>query len=973
MEELLISDNQLINIAEKELVEQTRASVKVFSDALVKSKAYYNLLASGAVEAFLREKGLLQGEYVSLHSSMKLLGDFEIADIQLPNLTIDVRAIFDENELFIPKKHFENKILPDIYLFVKMDDDLQNATMLGFVKPSSVNLKNQNDEYYFVNSSLLSPISELVSFIKSFPVKNQYIISENVEETLEKLIMLYFDNDIEPSKLEKLLDYLQNSTVAREKLVEFENFERLSSMAIQEFKDLDVKNNDISKYIKALVTTDEFLQFGGDGLNEFEETPTSAGLFIDDEEISDLKNGEVEESEVVVDKNSSEVFENSEHSEEMFEEVTDEVIDEQEVGSANLSLLDDDEVEQDSLQVSEIPVVDEFDVFDEVDEFETSGLEEEASVDSSELIENSVINEQDTIESVVEPLQEEDLEFQVDALDGVENDLLLVENAELDENLTVEEDIQSVVELEQLDTIEETKSEENENEIENIETVQQVESLDELNLEQVTFEDEEIELEFVENVDVETPVQDTETQEVTIDIDENKEIDSDSLVQEQDLEVFVDSEQIEIFDDISMEEDLEKDVVEEISEVSIDEDENLGIELDIPMTEENSGFEIPDVVAESVEDVDLSGVVTDEISFEEERLDDIVDVVSPSMEENFVSVSDEDVDNAIAQVGFIDDDDEQLVTNVNEEFSGDSGDFTLDELLSMGEDLSEGSATSEEDNMDTSSVNAGVSEIFDNETSETEQQAEDAETGSSDFAFALDNKSPIPKKLLVPIAAFVTVVCLIGAGAWYFLSQNKSVSSNIDIVDNSNFEDMSMDLNDIVPDESVVKTDIPVSDNIKSNENKKENVANEPQVPQQLPKEDVKPIPEQLSMQKIKKDFSQPNTYLSVSKIVWDVPEYLTYNDDFSSYLQALGSSVKLNLSSDLLLIAENTLFNKVKVKIQLKDSGRKFSAELTDSCGSKVVDDLVLQSVKNTLNLMQPPVNSLDTADEDLFLTIYL
>ena len=489
----------------------------------------------------------------------------------------------------------------------------------------------------------------------------------------------------------------------------------------------------------------------------------------------------------------------------------------------------------------------------------------------------------------------------------------------------------------------------------------------------MTFEDEEIELEFVENVNVETPVQDTETQEVTTDIDENKEIDSDSLVQEQDLEVFVDSEQIEIFDDISMEEDLEKDVVEEISEVSIDEDENLGIELDIPMTEENSGFEIPDVVAESVEDVDLSGVVTDEISFEEERLDDIVDVVSPSMEERFVSVSDEDVDNAIAQVGFVVDDDEQLVPDVNEEFSGDSGDFTLDELLSMGEDLSEGSATSEKDNMDTSSVNAGVSEIFDNETVETEQQAEDAEPGSSDFAFALDNKSPIPKKLLVPIAAFVTVVCLIGAGAWYFLSQNKSVSSNVDIVDNSNFEDMSMDLNDIVPDESVVKTDIPVSDNIKSNENKKENVANEPQVPQQLPKEDVKPIPEQLSMQKIKKDFSQPNTYLSVSKIVWDVPEYLTYNDDFSAYLQSLGSSVKLNLSSDLLLIAENTLFNKVKVKIQLKDSGRKFSAELTDSCGSKVVDDLVLQSVKNTLNLMQPPVNSLDTADEDLFLTIYL
>ena len=100
MEELLISENQSVNISSKELVEQVRASVKVFSDAMTKSKAYYNLLASEAVEAFLREKGLLHSQFTSLHSSMKLLGDFELADIQLPNLSIDVRAVFDEKELF---------------------------------------------------------------------------------------------------------------------------------------------------------------------------------------------------------------------------------------------------------------------------------------------------------------------------------------------------------------------------------------------------------------------------------------------------------------------------------------------------------------------------------------------------------------------------------------------------------------------------------------------------------------------------------------------------------------------------------------------------------------------------------------------------------------------------------------------------------------------------------------------------------
>ena len=99
----------------------------------------------------------------------------------------------------------------------------------------------------------------------------------------------------------------------------------------------------------------------------------------------------------------------------------------------------------------------------------------------------------------------------------------------------------------------------------------------------------------------------------------------------------------------------------------------------------------------------------------------------------------------------------------------------------------------------------------------------------------------------------------------------------------------------------------------------------------------------------------------------------MTYNDDFNTYLQTLGSTLKLNLSSDLLLISENTVFDKVKVMIELKDSGKKYSAEIAEGCGTQVVDDLVLQSVKNTLNLLKPPVNSLETADEQLFITIYL
>ena len=261
MEELLNKNIVEITLADEQVIEQAKSSIRTIASAYEKSKAYYNVLAAGSVIEYLRSQGLMDKDVVNMHSSIKMLVDFEIADIQLPNMHIDVRAVFDENEIFIPKKHFETKIIPDVYLIVKLDEDLQNASILGFVEPNSINKQNQNAEYYFVNKGFLKPISDLRKMLLSKPNKSQYLISDDAESSIEKLIMLYMDNDIEPLKLEKLVDYLKNSVVAREKLIEFEIFERLSYMVLQEFQNLDLQNNGFTKYIKSLVSIDEFEQF----------------------------------------------------------------------------------------------------------------------------------------------------------------------------------------------------------------------------------------------------------------------------------------------------------------------------------------------------------------------------------------------------------------------------------------------------------------------------------------------------------------------------------------------------------------------------------------------------------------------------------------------------------------------------------------------------------------------------------------
>lgn len=925
MEELLIT------LTGDEVLEQSKNSVRTIADNLLKTKAYYNALAANAVMHYLKEKGLLHGDIVNMHSCSKVLVDFEIADIQLPNLHVDVRAVFDENEIFIPKKHFENKILPDIYLVMKLDEDLANGTLLGFVEPAKINKQNQNEEYYFVNKSILTSPEKLEDLINSLPVKQQYMISENAEAAIEKLIMLYMDHDIDDVKLEKLLDYLKNSVIAREKLVEFENFERLSYMALQEFKNLDIENNDFSKYIKTLVTTDEFAEFEdkSDDLTELfgeENELQTKGLFVD--EVSEPLEPVVEETSV----------------EEEIEVAAEDIVEEPE-----------EIVEETPVEEAETAVLDEFDAFETVDEFDIPDelLTEEESEEP--VVDEPIIEDVPVVEDIVEPVVEdvaveeepiaeakpEEIPEEIPTLEAVET---IAEEPELEDPVVTEDDIANVSE-----TLTDT--------IVGEDLELQVEGLEDFS----TDEDVELPEEHIE-ISLETP--EIAPEDIINEIEPEKE-----EPQELDVAAALDLEEVK----------LDSDTVIGLSEGVMDVD----------------NVEEVETVEETPAEETLSFEELDNIEFEEEI----------PLQNEAETVTDEEVDNAIAQ-SQVEEEKKEESANVDldvlmgAEPASDADDLSLEELLSMENDLSSDdhtafhfdasdedeqseeeqkntiAATSEELEMLSADLDADPEPVLQDETPQMGETEEDEDI--SDFAFAVDAKPQgAGKNVLIPVAALVTVLGIAGAGAWYFLSHGKSSGTNVDV---GNTGSTDIDFNDITPAtvEDTLTTDIQLNEDVTAKQPAEPVKAPEPaaKTPDvQVPPAPVAPEakPEPLTIQKIKKDFSQPNTYLSVSKIVWDVPEYLTYNDDFNNYLQTLGSTLKLNLSSDLLLISENTVFNKVKVKIGLKESGKKYSAEVEEGCGTKSVDDLVLQSVKNTLNLLKPPVNSLETADEDLYITIYL
>ena len=122
-----------------------------------------------------------------------------------------------------------------------------------------------------------------------------------------------------------------------------------------------------------------------------------------------------------------------------------------------------------------------------------------------------------------------------------------------------------------------------------------------------------------------------------------------------------------------------------------------------------------------------------------------------------------------------------------------------------------------------------------------------------------------------------------------------------------------------------------------------------------------------------KKPSATPVPYISVKSLTWEVPDYLSYSDKVKRYLQTAGKSIRLSLSSHLLLATEYAYSNQVKVEIKLKNDGTVENIQITKSSGSNQINDIVLRTVKETMKVVKPAPGEIPTPNFKLGLIINL
>lgn len=911
---------------DKNLREMAKNTAARIENAQERKRAYALATGALALAKALQSDGFGVSFKHSLFKVPSFAGNFELADLYIGNVRIDVRVTFDNENFYIPKTHKKYDAAPDLYVVVKMEKNLSKMSIEGFVFPKETEKCESVEEY------LVCPLKKLNS-MKGFKKAVESVETEDHEcaagdhQKAAELAVSFLDGEISESEKIFFIKHVVNCPLCRERLCEFSEFD---SIIEQVKKYPELLDDSTLNVLTGNVSSQQEEQ------NEPEilETGISNSVLELVKDAAALETG-LEAAETVAQAAGAGaaglVIETAEETAETLENISDE--------EDNLSLLsiseeddqnieDEPENEEDSAEI------------DDLSELEESG--EELNLTEPEEI-------PDFSETPGEPEQEEETVEENEA-----PELLNTEDSEEEDTLTLEEDEPMELLEEAAEEMTLESDEESVHEAADEETpaesapVEEIEETDETEHEDIfaAAEEEPLELETHDELEL----SDLET------LDEHEEMVLEEVHEEQPEEI----EPAPAF-----EEDEKATPEEPVAEISENEeltelesdDEPLGLleheeipdfSQDLEETAEPEAQE--PVISEETEAIELTEEGPEEILPEsgEETIEETVQEPEEPKSEFAELLEEEPVENNEEQISeyagieLIDEDstptdepveETQPENEVNEEIQGLLDDELM-QLLSSDDDSDENteSEAADDNNLDL------IAESGDSESENQEENGEEVidslyedapeapaegESAQEEFMQPEPGKNGgLAKKLIA--AAVVLFLITTGSITALYLNQNKQAANQ-----------------DALPD-----ADMPMQDG-----SLPDAAANLPQN-----KDDsASPMSQDLN-KSITNVFSDQPAALTITKISWEVSQSLANDDSFRNYLQVAGKNLQMNLQNDLSYTTEINYNPKVKVSFEISKDNTIKRIQVTESSGSEQIDNVVLQSIKETLKYVNAP-----------------
>jgi len=256
-----------------------------------------------------------------LHNIGSISQFLDISDIYVNNAYVGVRVYFSEDELSVPETHYKAGLLPVVYMFIKLDEDLRHGTVAGFVLP------NRIDTSHKFNGMIVISKDSLCSFEQIESVFN------NIEESMgdfNEQIYQFIEGTLSNSDIANLFKHLIHSKRDRLKLLKVINAQSILSSVkrYETVSDSDETNDDIKPTESGLGGLIEFIDADKSDYSSFEYTteitPSGADIIASmnkvELNIEDLENEQMTHDlddfiDNVDDTQNEESIENAENSE----------------------------------------------------------------------------------------------------------------------------------------------------------------------------------------------------------------------------------------------------------------------------------------------------------------------------------------------------------------------------------------------------------------------------------------------------------------------------------------------------------------------------------------------------------------------------------------------------------------------------------------------------------------------------------
>lgn len=900
-----------LNIVELNVDNKTHSYARVYSslinDEYQRKRAYASLVALYALTGMLEKTKNSVQKSMTLFRQPKLNEEFEISDFYVNNWHIDVRVLVDGDAVLLPKKHFENYILPDFYAVVKVDKNLSNAELLGFIDPQTVN-KQPLDYHYF--SATLDSLISYNEFLTR--IENQKAVSfaeEEHQKFREKYLNL-LDDELDNETKGSLLRHMFACPMCRTEFCCFTGFEMVSC--------------NMGKYPELM--EDQTLGIVG-------ATAVDSEKYEGKEEVISIVD---EENEEIVEEENQEKEDNQQAEE---QQVIDDVVEETE------ELLEEEPISTDVF-------------LDDIVGMPSNKIVEDEPLDNLSILTDEPISQ---VEEIKDEIIEDDfgiIEDTVDSADLIvedfeENSNKQILMAEMPEN-NLEIDTTPVSEIQEIK--EETVSD----------ILDELFSIDEV-YEDTVIPEKGVDINpkeesFIEEIAPSEEYVETYKDEFSDDFDDAK--DTDFI--ERDLKIMNDfSSEFEYDDDLEY------------------KDEPAELEIHGNFEEKPSQ---PKKI-EPIENIDIQNVIVD------------YDEVGNPIYSYITDIPEEQMTNVASEVEEVDDYDildeqYETYTAMEEENYNSQADEVINqepqEYEAIDENYDDVDVVPQEETIDASYQEEGNIDDYSEDALEENNQEYSSEFDADDYIDETDES--IPEERIVsggnPLVAIVVLLGLIVGLAFggYSLYQNFVAKDKKEVVETKNVEEVSNVIATELTEEELPQTEGEIVEQT-SQENlevQEENapvvqapVASStptPVVPEGLPKlPEVKPTSNNIDLppltekdllatksqanKSIASAFSANSAPASVKNVNWLCTPQLFTDATFKSFLQDIDGLLKMNLRKNILNATETPKNQTMSVKMAVDNNGKIEKMMIAESSGSEQIDNIVLQSINESLTGKNSPI----------------